>query len=37
MHRHTITPRQDWCEQASALGFHFHSIGGEPYWDESVC
>ncbi|CAN7736304.1 glutathionylspermidine synthase family protein [Aquipseudomonas alcaligenes] len=37
MHRHPITPRHDWCEQAAALGFHFHSIGGEPYWDESVC
>lgn len=37
MLRHSIPPRQDWRTQAASLGFHFHSIGGEPYWDESVC
>jgi glutathionylspermidine synthase len=26
--------RPDWRGQAAALGFHFHTIGGEPYWDE---
>ena len=28
--------RPNWRDQAAALGFRFHSIGGEPYWDESV-
>jgi glutathionylspermidine synthase len=28
--------RPDWRDQAAALGFRFHSIGGEPYWDESA-
>lgn len=28
--------RPDWREQAAVLGFHFHSIGGQPYWDESA-
>ena len=26
--------RPDWQAQATALGFHFHTIEGEPYWDE---
>lgn len=26
--------RPDWRAQASSLGFHFHTIAGEPYWDE---
>jgi glutathionylspermidine synthase len=28
--------RPGWRQQAESLGFRFHSIGGEPYWDESV-
>ncbi|WP_374708170.1 glutathionylspermidine synthase family protein [Salinicola avicenniae] len=32
-----MIPRQDWCSLADALGFHFHSIDGAPYWDESLC
>jgi glutathionylspermidine synthase len=28
--------RADWRERAQALGFRFHSPGGEPYWDESA-
>jgi glutathionylspermidine synthase len=28
--------RCDWRSQADALGFRFHSLGGEPYWDESA-
>ena len=26
--------RPNWRGQATSLGFHFHTIGGEPYWDE---
>ena len=26
--------RPDWRAQATALGFHFHTIAGDPYWDE---
>ncbi|MBF8223944.1 glutathionylspermidine synthase family protein [Halomonas sp. 328] len=36
MQRMLATPRHDWCSQAEALGFHFHSLDGEPYWDESL-
>ena len=36
MERIQTLERPDWREQAAALGFHFHSIGGQPYWDESA-
>ena len=36
MERCLITPRPDWKEQAERLGFHFHTIDGETYWDESA-
>lgn len=36
MERIEMAERLDWREQAAALGFHFHSIGGQPYWDESA-
>jgi glutathionylspermidine synthase len=26
--------RPNWQGQATSLGFHFHTIGGDPYWDE---
>ena len=26
--------RPNWQGQATSLGFHFHTIDGEPYWDE---
>ena len=26
--------RPNWRGQANSLGFHFHTIDGEPYWDE---
>ena len=35
MKRIAITPRPDWTAQAEALGFHFHTIDGATYWDES--
>jgi glutathionylspermidine synthase len=31
-----MAERPGWRQQAESLGFRFHSIGGQPYWDESV-
>ncbi|HEY4342303.1 MAG TPA: glutathionylspermidine synthase family protein [Steroidobacteraceae bacterium] len=36
MQRIAMPERPGWRDQAESLGFRFHSIGGEPYWDESV-
>lgn len=36
MKRITIAERADWRTQAEAVGFDFHTIDGEPYWDESA-
>ena len=37
MRRLTPAPRPDWQEIAKENGFHFHHVGGDLYWDESVC
>lgn len=37
MERQRLTPRPDWPARCAWLGFDFHSAGGVPYWDESVC
>ena len=37
MKRLTVKPRPQWQKKVEALGFHFHSANGEPYWDESAC
>lgn len=37
MHRLRLIERPDWRAKAEAQGFVFHSEGGAPYWDESVC
>jgi glutathionylspermidine synthase len=34
--RVVMEERPAWRQQAELLGFRFHSIGGMPYWDESV-
>lgn len=34
MKRITIAERADWRDQAERLGFRFHTIDGERYWDE---
>ncbi|GAB2521866.1 glutathionylspermidine synthase family protein [Lysobacter humi (ex Lee et al. 2017)] len=34
MKRIAIAERVDWREQAERLGFRFHTIDGERYWDE---
>ena len=36
MRRVTITPRSDRQAQVERLGFAFHTIDGETYWDESA-
>ena len=36
MRRVVSPPRHDWKETAHACGFRFHTIEGEPYWDESA-
>ena len=36
MQRVTVAPRDDWKATAADHGFDFHSIDGDPYWDESA-
>lgn len=36
MKRIDIDPRPGWQAFAENLGFNFHTIDGEPYWDESA-
>src|SRR5262245_42833910 len=37
MQRLTIAPRAGWQDQARRMGFVYHTVDGEPYWDESAC
>ncbi len=37
MNRQPLTPRPDWQKRVEGYGFHFHTLDGEPYWDESAC
>lgn len=36
MERRIITPRQGWQDLVEHLGFYFHTIDNEIYWDESA-
>ena len=36
MRRIAIRERPDWRARAEEYGFGFHTIGGEPYWDETA-
>ena len=36
MERLLATPRAHWQERVASLGFHFHTDGRIPYWDESA-
>ena len=36
MRRVTSQPRPNWRARVESQGFHFHTPGNEPYWDESV-
>ncbi len=31
-----ISPRANWQQMAHEYGFHFHTMYGQPYWDESA-
>lgn len=37
MKRIEIVERHDWQDKAEQLGFIFHTMYGEKYWDESAC
>ena len=37
MRRLTVDPRPDWQRRVEELGLHFHTLRGEPYWDETAC
>ncbi|MBV0932444.1 glutathionylspermidine synthase family protein [Marinobacterium weihaiense] len=37
MLRLPLAERPDWQATAREFGFHFHTLYGEPYWDESAC
>lgn len=37
MLRFACTPRPHWQTLAREYGFHFHTLDGLPYWDESAC
>lgn len=32
-----LNPRADWQQRVEAVGMNYHTINGEPYWDESAC
>ena len=36
MQRIGVAERNDWKATAIKHGFNFHSIDGDPYWDESA-
>lgn len=36
MFRLPSQPRANWQQTAKEFGFHFHTMYGEPYWDESA-
>jgi len=35
--RLTIDPRPNWQKRVEEYGLHYHTLGGEPYWDETAC
>ena len=37
MRRLTLDPRPDWKKRVEEYGLHFHTLRGEPYWDEAAC
>ncbi|MDD3609804.1 MAG: glutathionylspermidine synthase family protein [Halothiobacillaceae bacterium] len=36
MQRIRFSPRAGWAQKCEAIGFAFHTLDGETYWDESV-
>lgn len=37
MRRLSIDPRPNWQKRVEQYGLHYHTLRGEPYWDESAC
>ncbi len=37
MIRHTLPVRENWQLKVEQLGFNYHTLSGETYWDESAC
>ncbi len=37
MHRLAIEPRPGWQKRVEEYGLLYHTLRGEPYWDESAC
>lgn len=37
MRRLTIDPRPNWQKRVEEYGLYYHTLRGEPYWDESAC
>jgi glutathionylspermidine synthase len=37
MKRMACTPREAWQSKVESVGLVFHTIDGQPYWDESSC
>jgi glutathionylspermidine synthase len=37
MRRLTIDPRHNWQKRVERYGLYYHTLRGEPYWDESAC
>jgi glutathionylspermidine synthase len=33
----TLDPRPNWQKRVEEYGLHYHTLHGEPYWDESAC
>jgi glutathionylspermidine synthase len=37
MERLALEPRPNWPRRVESHGLLYHTLGGEPYWDESAC
>ena len=35
--RLNIDPRPNWQKRVEEYGLYYHTVRGEPYWDESAC
>jgi glutathionylspermidine synthase len=36
MHRISVDPRPNWQKRVESVGLMFHTLNGEPYWDETA-
>ena len=36
MHRLVMDPRPGWQKKVESVGLHFHTLNGEPYWDDAA-